>query len=71
MNILIDAEQLAKNLGIPKTWIYAAARNGRIPSYKLGKYRRFDEEAVREALDEIERVRRRKTRVGVVKLKAI
>ena len=47
---LIDAEELAMRLNVPKSWVYASARSGRIPSVRLGKYRRFDYEAVQEAI---------------------
>ena len=34
---------LAEILNVPKTWVYAAARRGEIPSVVLGRYVRFDE----------------------------
>ena len=39
-----DVEQLAKCLGVPKSWIYERTRKNRpevIPHFKLGKYLRF------------------------------
>ena len=37
----IGVDEAARLLGVPKSWIYAAIREGRIKSYKIGKYRRF------------------------------
>lgn len=52
MNRLIDAKELAEKLGVPTSWVYRAAREGRIPSIKLGKYVRFDPEKAGKAFDE-------------------
>jgi len=39
---LIGAAEAATLLGVPRSWIYANAEAGAIPSFKLGpKYRRF------------------------------
>lgn len=38
---LLDAGQAAALLGVPKSWVMAEARAGRIPSVALGHYRRF------------------------------
>jgi hypothetical protein len=43
---LIDAKQLADFLAVPVTWVWAATRNERIPYIKVGRYLRFDCEAV-------------------------
>lgn len=45
---LVDAEQAARLLGVPASWVLAEARANRIPHVCLGKYRRFDPEALRE-----------------------
>ena len=42
---LINADELARRLEIPKTWVYDRTRQGvsnAIPHLKLGKYVRFD-----------------------------
>lgn len=39
---LIDAEAAGELLGVPASWVLAQARRDRIPSVKLGHYRRFD-----------------------------
>ena len=45
---LLTAEQLAERWQVPKSHIYRLAREGRIPTVELGRYRRW-------RLDEIER----------------
>ncbi len=39
---LLKAEEVADVLQVPTTWVYAAARDGRLPSVQCGRYRRFD-----------------------------
>lgn len=39
---LLNAEQAAALLGVPKSWILSEARAGRCPHVKLGHYTRFD-----------------------------
>lgn len=43
---LVDAEQLAKDLALPVTWIEQAAREDKIPSIRAGRWRRFRRSAV-------------------------
>jgi hypothetical protein len=38
---LVDAKRLEAVYGNPRSWWYAAAETGRVPSFKVGKYRRF------------------------------
>ncbi len=38
---LLDAEDVAKILGVDTGYIYSLARAKKIPSVKLGKYRKF------------------------------
>lgn len=40
---LMTAEDVARRLHVPPTWVYRAARNGSLPSVQCGRYRRFDE----------------------------
>ena len=42
----VTAEELASILRVPTPWVWAAAREGRIPSYRVGHYMRFDLEEV-------------------------
>lgn len=39
---LLNVEELAERLGVPTSWVYAAAAAERIPSILVGRYRRFD-----------------------------
>ncbi len=39
---LLDAEQAAKLLGVPPSWLLAQARKHRVPHHRLGHYVRFD-----------------------------
>ena len=50
LNELITATELAKRLNVPVSWIYRRTRLGQeaIPHVKMGKYVRFDWEAVLE-----------------------
>ncbi len=45
---LLTAEQLAARWQVPKSHVYRLAREGRIPTVELGRYRRW-------RLDQIER----------------
>lgn len=38
---LLTAAEVAERLGVPETWVYRAARSGKLPSVKLGHYVRF------------------------------
>ena len=60
-NHLLHAEDVARILGVPRTWVYAETRAGRIPHVTVGRYRRYRLEAVEEWIAEHERgpVRRR------------
>ncbi len=40
---LMDAQQAAKMLGVPHTWLLAQARANAVPHHRLGHYVRFDE----------------------------
>lgn len=45
---LLTAEQVAARLGVPKSWVYARAREGRMPTVRLGRYYRFRPEAIEQ-----------------------
>ncbi len=49
-NQLLDAKALGERLEVPETHVREQARQGRIPSIRVGRYVRFDEAAVRAAL---------------------
>ena len=38
---LVDVKDLKKHFGPPVSWWYARAEAGDVPSFKLGKYRKF------------------------------
>ena len=38
---LLDDAGAAELLNVPKSWVGEAARQGRLPHIKLGRYRRF------------------------------
>lgn len=50
MKELVDAAEVARMLGVTEHWVRAHARDRRplMPSYKIGKWVRFDAEKVRE-----------------------
>lgn len=41
---LVDAAVAAELLGVPRSWVLAQARAGRIPHVRLGRYVRFEPE---------------------------
>lgn len=48
---LLDAQQVAKHLNVPKSFVYEAARQGKLKPVKLGeKYVRFTQGTVEEYL---------------------
>jgi excisionase family DNA binding protein len=49
---LLTANELAKRLGVPESWVRTEERAGRIPSVRLGKYVRFEWSDVERALGE-------------------
>ncbi len=53
MDNLLTAEELARRLNVPLSWIYDRTRKSgpeRIPHYKIGKYVRFSESEVTDYL---------------------
>lgn len=55
MTRLLTADEVAERLGVTRDWVWAQARAGRIPHVRLGRYRRFREEALEAWLDGLER----------------
>jgi excisionase family DNA binding protein len=45
---LMDADEVAELLGVPKSWVYEQSRQGRIPTVRLGRYRRYRREAIEQ-----------------------
>jgi excisionase family DNA binding protein len=44
---LLTAEQAGAILGVEASWVLQKAREGRIPHVRLGRYVRFEEDALR------------------------
>ena len=51
---LLTAAEIAELLGVPNSWVYQQSRAGRIPTVRLGRYRRYRREAIEVWLREIE-----------------
>ena len=51
---LLTAGQVAKLLGVPKSWVYAQSREGRLPTVRLGRYYRYRTAAIQRWLAEQE-----------------
>ena len=52
---LLTAEQVAELLAVPKSWVYAETRAGRLPHVKLGRYFRYAEPSIRAFIAGLER----------------
>ena len=52
MNELLNLRELAIKLGLPVEWLADQAESGDIPCLRVGTRRRFDLQAVRDALAE-------------------
>lgn len=52
---LLTADDVARLLSVPKTWVYEQSRLGRIPTVTLGRYRRYRREAIEGWVAELER----------------
>lgn len=52
---LLKAADVADMLGMKKDWVYAEAREGRIPHVKLGRYTRFRRESIEDWIRSRER----------------
>ena len=48
---LLEAEEVAKILGVDTGYVYSQARANKIPSVKLGKYRKFSPSQLKKWLD--------------------
>jgi excisionase family DNA binding protein len=52
---LLTAGDVAALLGVPKSWVYAQSREGRLPTVRLGRYYRYRRAAIAAWLAEQER----------------
>jgi excisionase family DNA binding protein len=48
MSQLLTAEQLAKRWQVPKSHVYRLAREHKIPTVELGRYKRFRLDAIEQ-----------------------
>jgi excisionase family DNA binding protein len=56
---LLTADQVARILGVPKSWVYEQSRSGRIPTVTLGRYRRYRAESIAAWVEQLESGRER------------
>jgi excisionase family DNA binding protein len=59
---LLDAAEVAELLGVPTSWVREQTRAGAIPHVRLGRYRRYEWEAVEAWLEDQREGRWRKHR---------
>jgi excisionase family DNA binding protein len=48
---LLEADEIARILGVDVGYVYSQARSNKIPSIKLGKYRKFSPSQLKKWLD--------------------
>jgi len=48
---ILTAEEVAERLRVKTSWVYYAAADGRLRSYRVGRYRRFIWDEVLEDLE--------------------
>lgn len=47
---LLTVREVSERLGVPVSWVYSKAESGELPSFKVGRYRRFETSEVEEWL---------------------
>jgi excisionase family DNA binding protein len=52
---LLDAQEVAELLNVPVSWVRESTRSGALPSIALGRYRRYDRQAVLDWLESCKR----------------
>ena len=50
----MSADEVAELLGVSKSWVYEQSRQGRIPTVRLGRYRRYRREAIEQWVQQLE-----------------
>ena len=40
-DVMLTVSQVAHRLSVPVSWVYSSSESGALPSYKVGRYRRF------------------------------
>jgi excisionase family DNA binding protein len=48
---LLDAREVAQLLNVPESWVREHTRSGTLPSVELGRYKRYQREALLSWLD--------------------
>jgi excisionase family DNA binding protein len=48
---LLDVPAVATWLSVAPSWVYARAEDGSLPSFKVGRYRRFKRREIEEWLE--------------------
>jgi excisionase family DNA binding protein len=49
---LLTAAEVAELLTVPESWVREATRDGRLPHLALGRYRRYDRDAIAAWLED-------------------
>lgn len=52
MTKMLSVKEIQIILGVGKDWVYERVKKGEIPSYKMGRYIRFNEEEVKSKLSD-------------------
>lgn len=47
---LLTVNELAARLNVPRSWVYARVEAGRLAHLKIGRYVRFDPEAIEKMI---------------------
>jgi excisionase family DNA binding protein len=48
---LLKPEEVAEILNVPISWVYSNAESGKLPSLRIGKYRRFRRDEIENWLE--------------------
>ena len=49
---LLTVQDVAEWLAVPVSWVYAAAESGKLPSVRVGRYRRFHRADIERYLEQ-------------------
>lgn len=52
---LLTADQVAELLAVPRSWVYAETRAGRLPHVPLGRYYRYSRSSIEAFIAGLER----------------
>src|SRR4051794_37098270 len=62
---LMTADEVARVLAVSEGWVNEQSRTGRIPTVRLGRYRRYRREAIEEWLRDVEQLSTPTTRRAI------